>query len=137
MSNTPFHTLFLTLFHTLWRGVKKLWSVAAPLEVARGHIMEPRLGDIAKGGLAKVQSTKYLFKDFWTFAKPPFAMSPDERSKHMATCQMWAKIFCWEGVAARRRRSLKRELNYSNIYYTVLDDTILLRYYTVLYYNIL
>ena len=26
--------------------------------------MEPRLGDIAKGGSAEVQNTKYLFKDF-------------------------------------------------------------------------
>ena len=28
------------------------------------YILEPSLGDIAKGGLAKVQQTRHLFKDF-------------------------------------------------------------------------
>ena len=62
--------------------------------------MEPRLGDIAKGGLAKVQNTKYLLRDFWTFAKPPFAMSPDKRSKGKAAS---APRVCVYGRSAYNR----------------------------------
>ena len=45
-------------------------------DTINNDILEPRLGDIAKGGLAKVQQSFNTYLAFCTFAKPPFAMSP-------------------------------------------------------------